>query len=182
MSDHPKRTLPLAASITHLKHEAKALRAAFDGGDADGRDRVSAQIDPLPTGLAQAQALFVVAREYGFPSWPALKRHVQRGARTVFSDVEGVAAALADLLDDANVSVAESLESAFDSDSEVLVLYLEAGRSDRLSKERVAALRARKLIVTGSGASWLCAALDLEIGGVGWPVGDGLVPSRPSTT
>ena len=165
MSDHPKRTLPSAASITHLKHEAKALRAAFDSGDEDGRDRVSAQIDPLPTELAQAQALFVVAREYGFPSWPALKRHVQRGTRTVFSDVEGVAAALADLLDDANVSVAESLESAFDSDSEVLVLYLDVGRSDRLSKERVAALRARKLIVTGSGASWLCAALDLEIGG-----------------
>ena len=165
MSDHPKRTLPLAASITHLKHEAKALRAAFDAGDADGRDRVSAHVDPLPTELAQAQALFVVARGYGFPSWPALKRHVQRGTRTVFSDVEGVAAALADLLDDANASVAESLESAFDSDGEVLVLYLDAGRSDRLSKERVAALRGRKMIVTGSGASWLCAALDLEIGG-----------------
>lgn len=165
MSDHPKRTLPLAASITHLKHEAKVLRAAFDDGDADGRDRVSAHVDPLPTELAQAQALFVVAREYGFPSWPAMKRHVQRGTRTVFSDVEGVAAALANLLDDANVSVAESLESAFDSDSEVLVLYLDVGRSDRLSKERVAALRARKMIVTGSGANWLCAALDLEIGG-----------------
>lgn len=164
MSDHPKRTLPLAASLTHLKHEAKDLRAAFDAGDADARDHVAAQVDPLPATLAQAQALFVVAREYGFPSWPVLKRHVERRTRTVFADVDGVGPALADLLGDANVSIAETLESAFDSDSEVLVLYLDAGRSDRLSKERVAALQNRKLVVTGSGAT-LCAALDLEIGG-----------------
>ncbi|MDE0193284.1 MAG: hypothetical protein OXQ90_18170 [Gammaproteobacteria bacterium] len=165
MSDHPKRTLPLAASITHLKREAKALRTAFDTGDADIRDRVTAHVEPLPARLAQAQALFVVAREYGFPSWPVLKRHVERRTRTVFADVEGVGPALADLLDDANASVADTLESAFDSDSEVLVLYLDARRSDRLPAARVAALRARKLVVTGSGANWLCRMLDLEIGG-----------------
>ena len=165
MSDHPKRTLPLAASITHLKREAKALRPAFDAGDADIRDRVAAHVEPLPARLAQAHALFVVAREYGFPSWPALKRHVERRTRTVFADVEGIGPALADLLDDANVSVAYTLESAFDSDSEVLVLYLDARRSDRLPVARVAALRARKLVVTGPGANWLCAMLDLEIGG-----------------
>ena len=165
MSDHPKRTLPLAASITHLKREVRALRTAFDAGNADGRDRVAAHVEPLPARLAQAQALFVVAREYGFPSWPVLKRHVERRTRTVFADVEGVGPALADLLDDANVSVADTLESAFDSDSEVLVLYLDARRSDRLPPARVAALRARKLVVTGSGANWLCRMLDLEIGG-----------------
>lgn len=165
MSDHPKRTLPLAASITHLKHEAKALRTAFDAGVADGRDRIAAHVEPLPARLAQAQALFVVAREYGFPSWPALKRHIERRTRTVFADVESVGPALAALLDDANVSVADTLESAFDSDSEVLVLYLDVRRSDRLPAARVAALRARKLVVTGPGANWLCAMLDLEIGG-----------------
>lgn len=126
MSDHPKRTLPLAASITHLKREAKALRLAFVAGDVDGRERVAVHIEPLPARLAQAQALFVVAREYGFPSWPLLKRHVERRTRTVFADVESVGRALADLLDDANVSVADTLESALDSDSEVLVLYLDA--------------------------------------------------------
>ena len=165
MSDHPKRTLPLAASITHLKREAKALRSAFDADDAEIRDRVAARIEPLPSRLAQAQALFVVAREYGFPSWPILKRHVERRTRTVFADVEGVGPALADLLDDANVSVADSLESAFDSDSEVLVLYLDARRTDRLPAAKVAALRARKLVVTGPGANWLCRMVDLEIGG-----------------
>ena len=165
MSDHPKRTLPLAASITHLKHEAKDLRAAFDASDAEARDRVAAHIEPLPVTLVQTQALFVVAREYGFPSWPVLKRQVERRTRTVFADVEGVGPALVDLLGDANVTIAETLESAFDSDSEVLVLYLDAHRSDRLAKERVAALRNRKLVVTGSGATWLCGALDLEIGG-----------------
>ena len=165
MSDHSKRTLPLAASITHLKREAKALRTAFDVGDADIRDRVAAHIEPLPDRLAQAQALFVVAREYGFPSWPVLKRHVERRTRTVFADVEGVGPALADLLDDANVSVADSLESALDSDSEVLVLYLDGRRSDRLPATTVAALRARKLVVTGPSAHWLCIMLDLEIGG-----------------
>lgn len=165
MSDHPKRTLPLAASITHLKREAKALRTAFDANDADIRDRVAAHVEPLPATCAQAQALFVVARKYGFPSWPVLKRHVERRTRTVFADVEDVGPALADLFDDANVSVADTLESAFDSDSEVLVLYLDVRRSDRLSAARVAALRARKLVVTGPGAHWLCGMLDLEIGG-----------------
>ena len=165
MSDHPKRTLPPAPSLTHLKQEAKALRASFDAGDSDIRDRVATHIDPLPPRLAQTQALFVVSREYGFTSWPVLKRSVERRTRTVFADVEGVGTALADLLGAASVSVADTLESAFDSDAEVLVLYLDARRSDRLPAATVAALRNRKLVLTGSGADWLCGVLDLEIGG-----------------
>ena len=165
MSDHPKRTLPLAASITHLKREAKALRADFDAGDADGCDRVAVHVEPLPAKLTQAQALFVVAREYGFPSWPVLKRLVERRTRTVFADVEGAGPVLADLLGDANVSIADTLESALDSASEVLVLYLGASRSDRLPAGRVSALQNRKLVVTGDGADWLCRELDLEVGG-----------------
>ena len=89
----------------------------------------------------------------------------ERRTRTVFADVDGAGSALAELLADADVRIADTLESAFDSDSEVLVLYLGVRRSNRLSAETVAALRARKLIVTGDGADWLCRELDLEIGG-----------------
>ena len=164
MSDHPKRTLPKAASLTHLKTETKALRAAFDAGDAAARERAAAHVSPLPVALAQAQALFVVAREYGFPSWPALKRHVERQTRTVFADGAGVARALAETLGDTNITIADSLEDALASDSEVLVLGL-AERRQQLSPAKVEALRARKLVVTGTGADALCRELDLDIGG-----------------
>ncbi|MCE2425988.1 MAG: hypothetical protein J4F45_12970 [Pseudomonadales bacterium] len=164
MPEHTSRTLPRAASTTYLKREAKALRTAFVAGDADARSRVETHLSPLPTSLAQAQALFVVAREYGYSSWPVLKRHLHRQTRTVFSDAEGVARALAELLDDAKVTIAETLEEAFDASSEVLVLDLHVWR-DELEESRRMELRARKLVVTGRRPDWLCRELGFEIGG-----------------
>ena len=165
MSEQTERTLPAAASITYLKNEAKTLRAAFDDGDAGARARVATHVSPLPTTLAQAQALFVIAREYGIKSWPALKRHVERQTRTVFSDAEGAAQAFAELLDDGNVTIAESFEEALESTSEVLVLDLHARRDETFPEAKRDELRARKLVLTGPGADGLCRELDLEIGG-----------------
>lgn len=164
MSDQTERTLPAAASITYLKNEAKALRAAFDNADAAARTRVGARVSPVPTPLTQAQALFVIAREYGFPSWPALKRHVQRQTRTVFSDAEGAAEVFAELLGDANVTVVESFEEALGSTGEVLLLDLHVRREKPFPRSRHDELRARKLVVTGPWANELCRELDLEIG------------------
>ena len=165
MSEQTERTLPTAASITYLKNEAKALRAAFDGADAAARTRVGAHVSPVPTTLAQAQALFVIAREYGFRSWPALKRHVERQTRTVFSDAEGAAEVFAELLGDANVTIAASFEEALESTSEVVLLDLHVRRDKPFPESRHDELRARKLVVTGPWANELCRELDLEIGG-----------------
>ena len=163
MSEQTSGTLPLAASITHLKLEAKALRAAFDGGDQAVRERIAVHLTPPPDALAHTQALFVVAREYGFPSWPVLKQHIQRRMRTVYSDVDGVAVAIAQLLGDASVTVAQTIEDALDSASEVLVLDLHR-RLDHLEPERLAKLKYRKLVLLGPEADWLCRGLELEIG------------------
>lgn len=165
MSEQTERTLPAAASITYLKNEAKTLRAAFGDGDAGARARVATHVSPLPTTLAQSQALFVVAREYGQKSWPGLKRQVQRQTRTVFSDAEGAAEVFAELLDDGNVTIAESFEDALESTSEVLVLDLHARRDKTFPEAQRDALRARKLVLTGPEADGLCRELDLEIGG-----------------
>ena len=165
MSEQTEPTLPTAASITYLKNEAKALRAAFDDADAAARTRVGALVSPVPTTLAQAQALFVIAREYGFRSWPILKRHVQRQTRTVFSDAEGGAQVLSEILGDANVTIAESLAEALESTSEVVLLDLHVRRDKPFPESRRDEFRARKLIVTGPWADELCRELDLEIGG-----------------
>ena len=165
MSEQTERTLPAAASITYLKNQAKALRAAFDDADAAARTRVGAHVSPVPTTLAQAQALFVIAREYGFRSWPALKRHVERQTRTVFSDAEGAAEVFAELLGDANVTIAASFEEALESTSEVVLMDLHVRRDKPFPESRHDELRARKLVVTGPWANELCRELDLEIGG-----------------
>ena len=86
---------PAAALLTYLKNVARALRAALADAGTVARTRVGTHVSPLPPTLAQAQALFVIAREYGFRSWPVLKRHVQRRTRTVFADTAGTGAALA---------------------------------------------------------------------------------------
>ena len=163
MSEQTERTLPAAASITYLKNEAKTLRAAFDAADDGARTRVGTHVSPLPSTLAQAQALFVIAREYGFRSWPVLKRHVQRRTRTVFADTARTGAALAEILGGADM--AESLETAIESASEVLVLSLDQRRELALSPAQIERLRARKLLVTGDNADILCRELDLDLSG-----------------
>lgn len=163
MSEQTSRTLPLAASITHLKLEAKALRGAFGDGDAAAKQRVAAFLSPVPEALTQAKALFVVAKEYDMPSWPALKQHVQRRTRTVFADDPERAEALAEMLGDANVHIAKTFDEAVDSTAEVLVL--DTGRATErrsLTPRQVATLRARKVVALSGGASWFYRELELE--------------------
>ena len=82
----------------------------------------------------------------------------------MYADGEGVGEALAELLGGDNVAVAETLDSAFASDSEVIVLALEGWREERLAPATAVALQRRKLVVTGTGAIWLIGELDLDIG------------------
>lgn len=72
----PHRQLPARPNLEHLKNEAKALHKACSNGDAAALERFSASLGSRHEGkLTDAQR--VIAREYGFPTWAALRAHVQ---------------------------------------------------------------------------------------------------------
>ncbi|MEZ5319249.1 MAG: ankyrin repeat domain-containing protein [Vicinamibacterales bacterium] len=84
--------LPDQPNLEHLKKQAKALLRAAQAGDAAALARIAtlpafaggAPAD-LPVGdLALHDAQSVIAREHGFPSWPALRAEVE--ARTLTFD------------------------------------------------------------------------------------------------
>ena len=83
----------------------------------------------------------------------------------IFSDSEspGWAEGFAVLLREgpaARVSIAGSLDDAFDDDADVLVLDLGFRSDERLSPQRIASLGRRRIIAMAPGADWLCAQLD----------------------
>lgn len=69
-------TLPAHPDLDQLRRQAKELRRAAVAGDQRAIERIHAVSQPLT--LAGSQ--LALAREYGFESWPALKRGV--GARS----------------------------------------------------------------------------------------------------
>ncbi len=83
----PTRQLPANASLDHLKHQAKDLLNAHSAPRLDTLQRIrefhphhrrstDAQISAAKFTLADAQ--LTIAREYGFPSWPRLKVHIEK--------------------------------------------------------------------------------------------------------
>lgn len=66
--------LPARANFDHLRGQAKDLLRAAKRDDPDAIARVQAISGQL--NLASAQT--VVAREYGFSNWSALKAEVER--------------------------------------------------------------------------------------------------------
>jgi len=69
--------LPATANLEHLRKQAKALLRDHRAGLATAVDRMHAHPSPSPQPkLADAQ--LVLAREYGFPSWPRLRAYVER--------------------------------------------------------------------------------------------------------
>lgn len=77
------RQLPSSPSLDHLKGQAKRLLKAFLAGDAQARERFAAHLKRLATTTTDerrvrlADAQFVLAREYGFPSWARLAAYVE---------------------------------------------------------------------------------------------------------
>jgi ankyrin repeat protein len=70
-----RRTLPAHANLEQQKKLAKELLSAFRQDDAEARDRIRVQL-PDKERIVLADAQFVIAREYGFESWTALKQHI----------------------------------------------------------------------------------------------------------
>ena len=73
----PTRVLPTQPNFTQLRKQAKDLLKAFRAGQSELRaevERFERGADPATFALTDAQR--VLARAYGFSSWPALKNHV----------------------------------------------------------------------------------------------------------
>jgi ankyrin repeat protein len=86
----PSRGLPGNANLEQLKKGAKAFQRAVRAGDPGAAEFVrefhprlgDAQPgSPELNGFTRADAQLVIARQFGFPSWPKLKAHLELVAR-----------------------------------------------------------------------------------------------------
>jgi ankyrin repeat protein len=74
----PTRTLPPKPSLDELRKQAKELRKAYRAGQEAAVAEVECfEETPDAAKFALADAQRVLARAYGFSSWPALKNHVE---------------------------------------------------------------------------------------------------------
>lgn len=80
--------LPEHPNLEQLKRQAKELLAAIHSGDAAARTRLAILPAPAPGAIALHDAQSVIAREYGFASWNALRQRVEQQA----GDAEAMAA------------------------------------------------------------------------------------------
>ena len=71
-----RKTLPVNPSLNYLKKEAKELKRNIDKKNYSLSYRISEHLSTYHMGdpLTLSDAQFVVAREYGFTSWPKLKK------------------------------------------------------------------------------------------------------------
>ena len=69
------RELPAHPNLEHLKNQARTLLRQGLASDASASARFAA-FGITTTTPKLADALHIIAREYGFDTWPALKLHV----------------------------------------------------------------------------------------------------------
>ena len=73
----PTRTLRDKPDLAQLKRQAKELLQAFAAGGTDALSEVNAHYHGAnPESFALHDAQLVLARSYGFDSWPKLKAFV----------------------------------------------------------------------------------------------------------
>src|SRR3984893_16586784 len=87
MSSVFARPLPSRAGLAQQKKQAKELLQSFKAGDAEARARVRAVL-PDKQKIALADAQLVLAREYGFSNWAALKQYIESHAEATTSPEE----------------------------------------------------------------------------------------------
>lgn len=69
------RSLPPRPDLEQQQTQARELLRSFVAGDAHAHARVRSALPDKPR-ITLADTQFVLAREYGFASWAALKRHI----------------------------------------------------------------------------------------------------------
>ncbi len=79
------KSLPARPNLEQLRNQAKDLLKSFKSGDPEAILRIqenhpqrskASKANDRATGLSLSDAQRVIAREYGFTSWPKLKEHV----------------------------------------------------------------------------------------------------------
>src|SRR2546421_6126058 len=82
----PPRGLPGNANLEQLKKGAKSFQRAVRAGDAGAAEVVREFHPRLPdaqpgspelTGFTRTDAQLVIARQFGFSSWPKLRAHLE---------------------------------------------------------------------------------------------------------
>jgi len=78
------RRLPEKPNLEHLREQAKELLRRVHQGDTAALDLFHSLVSfSAPASLKLADAQYVIARDYGFQSWPMLKEHVESVARVL---------------------------------------------------------------------------------------------------
>src|SRR2546423_10668743 len=70
------RALPAHADLDQQRKRAKELLAGYRSGDPESRARIRAEL-PDKQRIVLADAQFVLAREYGFVDWSALRERIE---------------------------------------------------------------------------------------------------------
>src|SRR5205807_3050024 len=87
----PVRVLPPNPNLAHLKYQAKDLLKVHAARDPRAAQRLREFHPRFPravddeifaAGLSLTDAQLAIAREYGFPSWARLKRHIEKPTLT----------------------------------------------------------------------------------------------------
>jgi hypothetical protein len=79
-SGSPVVSFPERPSLENLRNQAKTLQRRHRDGEPEALARVASVLPAPALPLALHDAQFVLARQYGFPSWPKLVERV-RGPR-----------------------------------------------------------------------------------------------------
>ena len=87
MSSLFRRSLPDRPDLEQQRRQAKELLQSFTAGDAEAQARVRAEL-PDKKHIVLGDAQFVLAREYGFSNWTALKQHIDSQANNAPSLLE----------------------------------------------------------------------------------------------
>jgi hypothetical protein len=143
----PSKSLPAQASLAHLKYQAKDLLAALKRNHPEAISRVrefhpnfqreDATLDDFSLTAAQ----LVVAREYGFESWPKLRQHLSNIGSTrstatpVDATTSGKSAQTAPLAKETLEDLAKYLVNAFESDDSEALQRLNQFRGRSLSRD-----------------------------------------------
>ncbi len=86
----PTKRLPSRPNVDHLKHQARDLLADFRARKLDAFQRIrefhprlhlASDAEIAAAALTLSDAHLAIAREYGFNSWPRLKKHVEGDER-----------------------------------------------------------------------------------------------------
>ena len=84
MSSPFARSLPSRPDLSQQKKLAKELLKAFESGNSEARARVRTVL-PDKRQITLSDAQLVLAREYGFTNWAALKQHIEASPEPAFS-------------------------------------------------------------------------------------------------